>query len=1644
MSDIKSLLKEAKESIDKKDYEKAVETCLNALEYDDKNYNIHLFLGLSYCNLDNYNQSEKYYLSALKIQSTSPFPLRGLIELYGKTKENDKLYNILQQLIPLTSDNIKKRELQVRLVDVMIETQKYTEARDLITSTLSVDDELMYFKLELVSELDRSQRIKLNVESKMKEKGIPIINPAKAHVIGAPTHTPEQKIQKEQIEAQIESQELKGIDLQLYNRLLNDIPLDKVDKSVIVRVYRNYIKNLQLLKRYSSTTDELLKYSGSLDQICEKMSGYFKSGEDDENHFYPLEIQFEQMEENQSSIEALENLTQKLSTRAMGLIGSAYTKVMKLKDYSESTKADLDKGIHLVPQTILGNKALAMWYLKSNVSESFEKLRAVVSRTVQIIQSKERLRSTGSPCYSKLLIDVELLMVRGLIKNSDFDQALKNLNQLLIKFPNQPQVLYRLAKVHFQLKNLEKSKETLDLLALKGSTSKVMVLLAWINCLLNLDLQQSMDMLNDIVTGEEHYLLLYVKALLVEKLLKSTSEALQLFLKSAKLNSSFSWTFSNLGRLYSSVDSERSKKCFQRAIALDPLNRDAGLALAEIYLGNGQGSLAFSLYNEITEHCLANRKSFPFTIVDCHWAFYRLALHQMDNGQLDQSVTSFLNAIKGSPNDSLYWRGLGEAYKRQTKYIAALKTLEKANQLVSTPIPELNFQLASLNKILGLFKDTVLEFDRVLLEIPNHIPTLKGKAESLFYLAKEYTKEKSYRLALDSLISAQESVQLAIKTAVSAVEKPPVECLYKLCGDIACYFVNLPSESDEKRRFSTMDKLKLAAESYLEILKINSYNHHNLQDLALCFYMQSQRQPKDENLLRQSIKFCCQALNMEPCDDRLWNLLGIILMDQYPQQSQHALIKSIQLDSTKAETYNNLALLYLRYGLISQCDHSLIIAKSNDSSSCVSWSIQGLIHELQTGISDSQFDYSHCSIALESNPIGEGLLGYGLVTLAQGSYETSYSILYKYLELYPNSIDGNLYYSLVLENLCNHKESEIYLLKTLGLLSKVTNGNSVPLFDIQSSSISNLKYHDNIIVTEDRSKPNVSKYITLNDKIKYTTISLSRVQCKLGKYKESVDGLLSLKVEDNSMIWEILANCYYFMSKFDHSLQATKKSIQYNQNSQKKLDLNLMLAKVTYDKLMCSSSTSTNDMVSQITSLLKDNNTHQESILFLTGVLISVRLYDKAIETITSYQLTQPTPSIETYELLSKAYLLSGKVQKAREQLLKSCHLYPHVSKTWVSLSEFQLHYCPSSENVDHLPRKLLEFQGNVDSDLKRLVTLAQCYMVETTSPFIGNLEKSIQVYQKLIHYHPESLWLFYCLQNAYYCKSLYTNSVDDYKSTKAAMSILNSGNSDTVSQFNEKIKDFKFHQSLITLDILLSENQKDQYKKLWDQLKDTEKSPENLSTLYRSQSKFHLINGQDYKSALNSLKESIRISSKNIQSFYEMSWIYEKQDLLDASLLCLQKALELLNQSTASTNTLTLISNTVSRISRILIVHNRKYKEAIKLIDSIPSSNQDSVLLVLKGIATLLSNNNSNNIKQYTNDMKSAEKNLLDSISLNNRLSLANYYLINTNLNLKQYQSLQKYVEQELKNSPSLVKEITIIEDKLKQLTQTTTSQSK
>lgn len=176
------------------------------------------------------------------------------------------------------------------------------------------------------------------------------------------------------------------------------------------------------------------------------------------------------------------------------------------------------------------------------------------------------------------------------------------------------------------------------------------------------------------------------------------------FLSCAKLNPNFSLAYTFLGHFYSLVSKDivRAEKCYARALALYPLDVDAGYCLSKLYLDNEQEDKAVALWDSIDD--VTSSHSF--------WSASLKAFYLLNKGDIDAAVDKFHRALEIDHRVSS-WAGLGFAYAIGHQNVSAQRTLLKALELQPSH-PILLTTLGEIERRLCLFDEAAEHFNAAL------------------------------------------------------------------------------------------------------------------------------------------------------------------------------------------------------------------------------------------------------------------------------------------------------------------------------------------------------------------------------------------------------------------------------------------------------------------------------------------------------------------------------------------------------------------------------------------------------------------------------------------------------------------------------------------------------------------------------------------------------------------------------------------------------------------------------------------------------------------------------------------------------------------------------------------------------------------
>ncbi|MBW0487026.1 hypothetical protein O181_026741 [Austropuccinia psidii MF-1] len=109
-----------------------------------------------------------------------------------------------------------------------------------------------------------------------------------------------------------------------------------------------------------------------------------------------------------------------------------------------------------------------------------------------------------------------------------------------------------------------------------------------------------------------------------------------------------------------------------------------------------------------------------------------------------------------------------------------------------------------------------------------------------------------------------------------------------------------------------------------------------------------------EATLAEGIKCIKTALQHQSSNTGFWNILGVLLFNLNPKLSQHAFIKSVELDSKNHNAWTNLGFFYLSHSDLQLSRQAFVISQTMEPECPLAWLGQALIAALSKNYENSQ------------------------------------------------------------------------------------------------------------------------------------------------------------------------------------------------------------------------------------------------------------------------------------------------------------------------------------------------------------------------------------------------------------------------------------------------------------------------------------------------------------------------------------------------------------------------------------------------------------------------------------------------------------------------------------------------------------------
>ncbi|CAH1796878.1 unnamed protein product [Owenia fusiformis] len=959
----KQALKSARDAIRSKEFKDALKHCKSVLKHEGDNYNALVFVGVAAEGLEQPEQALAAYKRAAESDPKQLLAWQGLAGYYEKSINPDhkaSLSEVYETIIDLQPDQTKSKDVKLKLADLYSQLGNAEKAIVLFQSLLGEQSQIDILKkiVQLI------ENLKEPTDDQFK-----LLGDTYSHLLDAVSDKEELLLYRHgylKHLARVEDVEkLEGFSTHMHSI----IPDDPVPLRYLCLVY---LDKLVVINDQSEGMSRLQEYGESLLGL---------TPEDGVGHLVQGAVGIKSSSSEQR-VKGKDHIAEGLKVETRSISG-----------YILQAKASLQLHDHPnVQQSISKGKSL----LKTKPFKYASKT-AQFSSTLRLLQAKLYLDSKqnlekGSTICEQLLGDgvknVDILYTQGLllVEQNKIDEAQKVLNDLEEEYSSDLAAISALRGwLHYQKQNYDLALESL-----------------------------AKALESPIYGVDSQYKLALVKWESQDK-----TEAFQMFLKAAKCDPYNSDIFLHLGHYYKHTveDLQKARKCYQKAVDLNPLSESAGCALVDTLNELNEEELSYNLLKQVVGQSAAG---------EAKWAWLRLGLLELKRGNPTEAIYALQCALRADPTDNHVWECLAETYMSRGSFTAAMKAFSRALELEPSSMYA-RYQIATIKQSLGQLAEAVAEYKSVLEIEPTYVPALKGVGETYLLLVKSSLQNCFYGRAVDECQQA-----ISMLTSAASV-RPDLGCVWKLLGDACTILHSLPATKlqvkipgkllgkDEEGTCDKLELLALGARCFGKALKCLPECTSIWYDLGNNYFRQSQHAPAtaQADLIKKSIAILKQALVKDPTNANLWNALGCVACSPGCQDNalaQHCFIKSINQESSVV-AWTNLGVLYLQTSHIELAHEAFKIAQSLEPSYVNCWIGQALIAET-VGDDDAMDLFRHSTELANHNEAGLGYASWVCATLQDSTkmQNEAYSYNIQHMAAIPASADALSHFTDGIEN----------------------------------------------------------------------------------------------------------------------------------------------------------------------------------------------------------------------------------------------------------------------------------------------------------------------------------------------------------------------------------------------------------------------------------------------------------------------------------------------------------------------------------------------------------------------------------------------------------------------------------------------------
>ncbi|KAF8728036.1 hypothetical protein HU200_018610 [Digitaria exilis] len=457
------------------------------------------------------------------------------------------------------------------------------------------------------------------------------------------------------------------------------------------------------------------------------------------------------------------------------------------------------------------------------------------------------------------------------------------------------------------------------------------------------------------------------------------------FLSAAKLNPNDGAPFRFLGHHYArGGDTQRAAKCYQRAVALNADDSEAGGALCDLLDVEGKESLELAVCKEA-----AGKSPRAF------WAFRRLGYLQVYQRKWSDAIQNLQHAIRGYPACADLWEALGLAYHRLGMFTAAVKSYGRTIELDSSRVFAL-IESGNIQLMLGDFRKGVEQFRAALEMAPRNHSAYFGLASALLAWARNCVTTGAFGWAASLLKEASEASKICASLTGN------FSCVWKLHGDVQLALARCFPWVDgkinghmdaEMFKYSVQEWRNVcrsaangAKHSYQRALHLTPWEANAHNDTAICLdliYSMDDNNIHNDNVWELTEKMSLGALILEPINKDFWVTLGSMSSDL--ALKQHSFIRALNLDMSMSEAWAYLGKIYRQSGNKQLAKEAFDRARSIDPSLALPWAGMSAENYHQSGGGAVNESFESCLRAAQILPLPEFQIGLGTIAAFTGN-----------------------------------------------------------------------------------------------------------------------------------------------------------------------------------------------------------------------------------------------------------------------------------------------------------------------------------------------------------------------------------------------------------------------------------------------------------------------------------------------------------------------------------------------------------------------------------------------------------------------------------------------------------------------------------